>query len=123
MGIRRMARVSFALLFLVVASTVFTFESNEDFKPIGLKSIDGFKPIFMNDLPRFSDEVEQVVTKTGLVHCNGLVATINYEEFKKRAPDAHDESITLRAKETGFSKDVKVKLYRQQGKAPLPVTL
>jgi len=119
-----MARVSFALLFLLVASRpAFTFESNDTFQPIGLKSIDGFKPIFMNDLPRFSDEVEQVVTKTGLVHCNGLVATINYEEFKKRSPDAHDESITLRAKETGFSKDLKVKLYRQQGKAPLAVTL
>jgi predicted alpha/beta-fold hydrolase len=91
--------------------------------PITLEDVPGFKPFTLKDLPPFGDECEEHCSKSGRVHVNGLLATINYTEFKERKPPVKEEQIGLEPEETGFSKRVDVRLFTQPGKAPLAVTL
>jgi len=91
--------------------------------PIDLKDVDGFTPIKMSDLPDFMEEVETRASKKGMVHTNGLLATINYCEFKKREPSTKEETILLEPEATGFNKRVEVRGFFQQGKAPLAVVM
>ncbi|MCW8133375.1 MAG: alpha/beta fold hydrolase, partial [Planctomycetota bacterium] len=91
--------------------------------PIEFPDNKDFKPVTMKDLPDFADDVETKATKTGKVHVNGLLATINYTEFKKREPSVKEEKLVLPAEATGFAKPLEVRLFMQDRKAPLAVTL
>ncbi|MBE7466258.1 MAG: hypothetical protein HS116_22515 [Planctomycetes bacterium] len=90
--------------------------------PMVLKDDPSFKPIGMKDLPEFSDDIEAKVTKSGKVHLNGLVSTINYEEFKAREAEG-GQKIVLPKELTGFKKDISARLYLQPGRAPLAIPL
>jgi predicted alpha/beta-fold hydrolase len=71
-------------------------------------------------LPDFKADVESKVTKTGMVHTNGYVSTINVEEFRTGRLDNCDR-IKLRKEQTGFLEDFKLCAKWQPGKAPLAV--
>ena len=83
---------------------------------------DVFKPIAMSELPDFKAELEEKVTKKGLVHTNGLVATINYKEFKEPKVEGAIK-IKLPAASTGFKGEMEVCALWQPGKAPLAIPL
>jgi len=106
-----------------VPTAVRGFDAAAPLPPIELPDTTGFKPLTLNDLPDFNAEVETKATKSGRVHTNGLLATINYSEFKKREPTAKEEKRLLPPEETGFLKPVEVRLWLQEKKAPLAVTL
>lgn len=82
-----------------------------------------FSPIAMKDLPDFTKDVETVVTKTGRVHTNGLVSTINYKGFKTPKLAMDEDEIKLSKQVTGFRKDLELSVLWQPGKAPLAVVL
>ena len=88
--------------------------------PLKLPDVPGFKPVTMADLPDFSADVEQKVTKKGKVHVNGLVSTVNYEQYPGR--EVKNER-KLKVKPSGFKKEVEVRTFWQPGKAPLAVTI
>lgn len=91
--------------------------------PIKLKDIPSFKPLTMSELPDLMLEVETRPTKKGKVHVNGLLTTINYTEFEKCEPACKEMLIKLEPADTGFLKTIEVRLFLQNGKAPLAVTL
>ena len=99
------------------------FDTGSPLGPIVLEDIPGYKPPSLLDLPNFDDECEQKCSKSGRVHVNGLLATINYTEFKDRKPPIKEEIIQLEPEETGFSKRIEVRMWAQPQKAPLAVTL
>lgn len=80
----------------------------------------GFQPVPLSELPDFRADVEERVTKTGLVHTNGYISTINVQEFKAGSLDDLDK-FKLRKEQTGFREDFKVYTKWQPGKAPLAV--
>ncbi len=83
----------------------------------------GFKPIGLSDLPDFKQDVEEKVTKSGKVHTNGLVSTINYKAFKLPHIGAKEIKVELSRENTGFRDDLPLTLYLQPQKAPLAVIL
>lgn len=91
-------------------------------KPIELPDDPTFKPVGLEVLPSLADDMEVKATKTGKVHANGLLATINYEEFQKREASGC-KHISIPKELTGFQKDIRACLYLQPGKAPLAVPL
>jgi predicted alpha/beta-fold hydrolase len=111
-----------AAIIAIFATVAGAFELPAKLDPIELPDLPGFKPLTINALPNLEDETEKKVTKSGKVHVNGLVSTINFECFKKRQADGNEEVIHLTKEETGFGKEITVRLYRQSGKAPLAVT-
>jgi len=84
-----------------------------------------FKLPSLADLPKFMDEVEHAETKKGKVHENGLVATVNFEQFKlpKKASNFELEELYLPDDLTHFQKELKIHVALQPGKAPLAVFL
>jgi predicted alpha/beta-fold hydrolase len=112
-----------ACLVFGIAASSHGFEAAVEVDRINLPDISGFQPIQLSDLPSLGDEVEAKATKTGKVNTSGLVSTINFESFSKRAPAAKEELIHLTAEETGFDGEITVRLFAQPGRAPLAVTL
>lgn len=86
------------------------------------KAAETFQPIPLSALPDFSQETEGRVSKSGLVHLSGYIATINVEEFPTEELDGGD-SIKLRREVTGFKDEFKIRAKWQRGKAPLAVIL
>ena len=115
--------IAAVLSLLYCAQTATALDAQIQLGSVQLKDMAGFKPVQMTDLPDIFDEVESKVTKTGRIHINGLVSTINYDTFKKRSPDTKEETLKLKPEETGFAREIEVRLYRQPGRAPLAVTL
>src|SRR5258708_3101690 len=89
----------FALFF---AFSVHAFDAKVKVLPMELTDLSNFTPVMFTDLPDFKAEIESKATKSGKVHTNGLLATINYQEFPKRQPDTQEERIILEPSETGF---------------------
>jgi len=81
-----------------------------------------FKPITMSDLPDFSADVEKKVTKKGKVNENGLLSTINFEEYEGRKVN-NELKLKLPPELTGFTGEIKVRTVWQPKKAPLAVML
>jgi predicted alpha/beta-fold hydrolase len=81
-----------------------------------------FQPPGWSDLPDFKAELEERLTKTGRVHTNGLVATINAEEFKERKAEG-ERKVKLRKEKTGFREDFEIRVVWQPEPAPLAVVL
>lgn len=81
--------------------------------PIALPDVAGFTLPTVDDPPLFKDEVEQKATKSGKVHANGLVATINYEEFEEPKVNG-EEQLVLAKRETGFLDDFRVRCLWQR---------
>lgn len=79
-----------------------------------------FKPVPLSDLPDFKAELEERVTKSGLVHTNGYISTVNTEEFPTEGLDDRYK-IKLRKDRTGFREDFKVYAKWQPDRAPLAV--
>lgn len=128
--INRLCRGPARLVLLLVlgSTTLFTgsshaFDAPVAIEPVQLPDAKGFQPILMADLPAFMADCETKVTKSGKVPCHGLMATINYTEFKKREPSIKEEQLVLVTQETGFQKDIPIRLIRQNGKAPLAVVM
>lgn len=92
-------------------------------EPIKLKDIPNFTPITLSELPDFMLDVETKPTKKGKMHVNGLLTTINYCEFQKCEPECKEILLKLDPDSTGFQKSVEVRLFLQDSKAPLAVTL
>lgn len=117
-----------ALLLLIGTTILFTgsshaFDAPVAIEPVQLPDSKGYVPILMGDLPPFMADCETKVTKSGKVPCHGLMATINYTEFKKKEPSIKEEQLILQPSDTGFQKEVPIRLIRQNGKAPLAVVL
>lgn len=92
--------------------------------PLTIPDVPGFKPVTMADLPDFSADVETKVTKTGKVNVNGLLSTINFDEYPERKVEGERErKLKLPPELTGFKDDMEVRTFWQSGKAPLAVTL
>ena len=111
------------LLLLLFTFTTHAFDAKVKVLPMELSDLPGFTPVSFADLPDFKSEIESKATKSGKVHTNGLLATINYMEFPKRQPDVQEEKIILEPSETGFPKPIEVRGFFQDHKAPLAVTL
>jgi predicted alpha/beta-fold hydrolase len=111
------------LLFLVFSANLHALDAPVAIEPLDLPSLPNYTPVMMSDLPDFKSECETKASKSGKVHCNGLLATINYLEFKKREPSQKPEEIKLSPEMTGFQKEIPVQILRQSGTAPLAVAL
>jgi predicted alpha/beta-fold hydrolase len=81
-----------------------------------------FQPPGWSDLPDFKAELEEKLTKTGRVHTNGLVATINAEEFKEQKVEG-EQKVKLRKEKTGFREDFEIRVVWRDEPAPLAVVL
>jgi predicted alpha/beta-fold hydrolase len=114
---------TFAALAFVLTFSVRALDVPATLDPIKLKDIPNFRPITMSDLPEFMLEVETKPTKKGKVHVHGLLTTINYCEFEKCEPECKEQLIKLEPIDTGFLKPIEVRLFMQNDKAPLAVTL
>lgn len=86
------------------------------------KAADGFQPVSLSQLPDFSAELENQVTKTGRVHVNGYMSTVNAEQFEAEQLDG-GETIKLSRALTGFKDDFKVRVKFHSGTAPLAVIM
>jgi len=125
----RLYQVPALVLLLVLGSTTLVTDSSHAFdapaviEPVQLPDAKGYVPILMSDLPAFMADCETKVTKSGKVPCHGLMATINYMEFKKKEASIKEEQLILDPHETKFQKEIPIRLIRQNGKAPLAVVL
>lgn len=88
----------------------------------GLKAADAFQPVSFSQLPDFKEELETHVSKTGRVHVNGYISTVNAEQFNAERLDG-GETIKLKRDQTGFKDDFKIRVKFHPGTAPLAVVM
>jgi len=81
-----------------------------------------FVLIELKDLPDFKKDVEQKCSKSGKVHVDGLVSTINFEEYKAPA-SVSEEKFEFEPHVSGFKEKIKLHVLRQPHPAPLAITL
>jgi len=92
-----------------------------DVPPMEIKNND-FKPVTMADLPDFKQDMEVHCTKSGKCNACGLLCTINFDQFERRKLQ-NERRVIIPKANTEFKDDIEVRMFWQQGKAPLAVTL
>lgn len=117
---RQWALLSLAVLLACGANAA---ETPINLEPINLPPLAAHRPLLLSDLPDFKAECEARVTKTGKVHHNGLLATVNCLNFKKREPSVKPELMEILPRNSNFKESVPITLLRQNQRAPLAVVL